>query len=375
MATSDERNPQTVERCRDATLPKEVVDPPILIPAEKACNFSAFNAEFFKRWLERGMQGHTKILSWVVLLSLGIAQPNRVSGEVHIGQGERAFAEPATGVQTNLESYSHPLGFIDDSPPDYLDLVVGQFGFYPLSRSTDSELCQWVRLRKPAPDRFVEQLRQEFEFKQRRIMTDFTVVNRGSLPPAQVRFPVSVSDLAGVNDFVSFQERFNRLPRHAVTPSGVAFVSPVGSEIGRHPGNESRGTIRGRDLALFNANLFRQPLRLARFRRVGITEAGTGLLPFSRIKISPDQKPEGRPFVLPKVSHRGRVAYGRLKEKWNNVVSMVGYVAEMGRNGARIPTITPRGNGFPSWKRFCRLNSRVNRSKIHGYALYRGGLA
>ena len=319
MTPRNERDPQAVKAGRDSALPEKVVYAPIFVPREPARYFSPFARQPRKRWFQAWVDGNGKILPWVCVAALGIANANAARLQVDILQRDFALGKPAAGVEADFKGDPHPVRLAAQFATKELDLLVREFRFYLGGFPGDAETCYRVAFAKLTADRLVDQLREEFDLQQGGVVADSPAVDRGGQSPAQKGVSVRVSDLPGVDNVLLSQKPFNGLPCGRVPALGFGSL-PVRRDVAGNPRIESRVVRSGAELALLNGCLLGKPLSLAGVAGVVVTQAGGLLNPLAAVEVAFPNLPERGAGMLSQVGHPARVTHRVLKATWIRVV-------------------------------------------------------
>jgi hypothetical protein len=351
MAAGNEGNAKRVKAGFDSSALKQVIDTAILLGGRHAGNLSPGFRESLQLWAQRRMNRNCKILSWIVLATFGIAQPNSSGCQVDVFHWDRALGKPASGVERNFKADPHPFWFPRQFRPNRSNLSICKLGFDLLSGATNAESSNRIGFCKLTSDRFINQLRKEFDFQQGGIVADRATMNLGSDAPADIRAAVGVLNLAGINDAVLVQESANSLPRHAVTPPGIAFAGPMGCEIAGNPREECRRIAWPAYSLFVNRSFVSEPLSFSGINRTVCAQASGFLNPRAGIKIAFPKVPERGSFVPANGRHRARVSQSLTNEKWKRVTYLWTGWMKTARNARENPTITLRGFVSPRSRR------------------------
>lgn len=311
VATGNEGDAQAVEAGLNPGLTKDVVDAPILVSGQRAGDFLAAGRYAFKRWGKSRVNRHREILTWIILFTLGIAQPQSSGCQVDIFNRDRALREPTPGIERNFKAGPHPSRLVHEFLPDLGNIIVSQLWFEFLRRPCNPEPGNGVGLGELASDGFVDELGEEFDLKQRRVVADFPTVHLSRHAPADIRPAMRVFDLARINDALLVQEGFNGLPRHSVTPFGIAFALPVSCDVAGYPCVECGGIGRATYPLLLNGRFVGHSLSFSGVGGIIGTQAGGFLNPFAGVEIASPEIPKWRSCVQPNVRHAAKVGHGR----------------------------------------------------------------
>lgn len=318
VTAGNEGDTEAVKAGIDSCTSKQRVNSTILITREIARRALAAIEKERQRRSKAGVNRHGKILSWIILLSLCISQPNSSACQVDIFHWDRALRKPAPSVERNLETSPHPFRLICELGPDFGNLGISQFWFHSLRRSSNPESGNRVGLGELSSDGFIDELGEEFYLKQGCVMDDFLSVDSGRQSPANVRPAMRVSHLPRVDDALLVQERSDGLPGDRIASSGVSLALPVGCDIAGHPRSESRGAGRPADSLFFDRGFIGQPLSFSGISGVVDSEAGGLFNPQTGVQIAPAEVPERGAFLLPQMRHSARVVQSRSFVKWIN---------------------------------------------------------
>lgn len=349
VASSDEGDAQAVKAGVNAAGSKEGINAPVFVSGQFAGDPPPAFFEALGELVKAVVKRHREKLSWVVLAALCIAQPDCASGQVNVLHRDLALGESAAGVKGDLERGSHPFRLAAQATSQLLNLGVGQFGFNRWRSPRYSKVGNGIGFGIFPSNAFVYELRQEFQFEERGVVTDFSAVNLAGHSPAKIRLSVRVFDLAWVDYSFAAQEEFYGLPSGSIAPSGFGCpILPVGSQVSGDPHLEC-WIVRDRPESAFLGRSFvGQPLSFARLV-LRISPQTSGLLaPDAGIQVAEPQEPERGANVSAKRGHAPVVSETLLIVKnikrvycgcaWEEMVSTV----------LRNSTITPRGIDFPS---------------------------
>lgn len=351
MATSNKGNSEAVETRLHSVLAKKGVYSSVLITAENAGRIIANCDRLLKKRHKRPVNRHGKILSWIALAALGITQTNSAGSKVNVAQGDLTLTKPAASVERNFKASPHPFGLPRQLSPQESNFIVSQFGLDLRCSAADTEPRDGVGLSVLTFDCFVEQLGQEFQFKESGVVADLFTMNSGCRPPLHVGRAMRVFNLPRINDALACQKKSQGVPGVRVAPLGVG-ISPMIREVRRNPQRKSWTFSRKSDLSFLRGVTVRQPLRLARLNAVAGLESSRLLVPCASIKITASDVPIRRTFVPSQVCHEhARVSVSLSCDKWNNTDSCWFPTVNQWSGPYQLATVTPRGKLFPSYNR------------------------
>lgn len=342
VKASNESHAQTVEAGVDAARRKERINTAILVAREIHRDLPMLSLERLEQWMKAGVNRNRKVFSRIVLIALCIAHPNRASGKVNIVQRDLALREAAASVKGNLECCSHPFRLVDQPSSQLLNLGVGQFRFNPWRSPRYSKVGNRIGFGIFPSNAFVYELRQEFQFEQRGVVTNFPAVNLVGHAPAKVRLAMRVFDLAWVDYSFATQEECYGLPSGSVPSRGFGCpVLPVGSEVAGNPGQKSWTGVDRADSVFLRGQLVGESLGFT-----GIGCPGRFLPPFAGIQIPVPDRPERRSSLLTNGRHAGDLPNATQGVKQNRMDSGGLTGRKMAADVVTKATITPRGTDF-----------------------------
>lgn len=310
VTAGNEGDAQRMKTRAYARISKNLVDAPVLVGIKHRGDISPGQLLDLKRWSKSWVNRYCEILTGIVLASLCIAQPNSSACQVDIFHWDRTLGKPASGVESDFKANPHPFGLICELGPNFSNLGVRQLRLNLLRGASNPQTSDWVGLGELASDGFVNELGEEFDLKQGRVVADFLSVDLGRQSPANIRPAMRVSDLPRVNDALLVQEGFNGLPSDCVTLSG--------SDVARYPSSESWGSERPANPLFFDTSFIGQPLSFSGIGGVVDSQAGGFLDPQTGIQIASAEIPKRGAFFLSEMSHSRRVVQSRSSVKWNN---------------------------------------------------------
>ena len=318
VGAGDERYSQAVETGINPTGLEHLINSAVLVLTKFACLGYTATFELKKQGRKFRVNRHGKILSRVILASFCIAQSNGASLQVNVLKRDGAFAEPATSVETDFKSYSHPLRLSSEFTPDYFDLVIRQFGLELLGSARDAKFCQRVTFGKLPADSFVEKMGEKLEFKQRRVVADLSTMNCGGYPPAHVSLTVSVFNLAGVKESLTGKECPDGLPCAVIpSPRVGGFGCVMRGDVAGNPNVECG--IDPNSASFLDAIFVSEPVSLSRV--TGRVDAQTGRMFFPRSNVvsTPNVPVGGTPMFAQRCQRLERVSTSLHFVKWNRV--------------------------------------------------------
>ncbi len=318
---------------------EQIIDASIFVSGESASDFRLLSPDSPEQGTQGRLYWYREILPGIRLTALCVFQLNRPISKIHVGNRDFALREPATSVQSDLESGSGPLGRIGKPAPEGFDLGVCQGGFNLLRGATNAELGNRVVLRKLTANRFAHNLREKLQFKQGGIMADASTVNGVVQSPSNKGRAVRVFELPGVDHVMGVEEQSQNGPRATVAPQRAGgFVGVVTADPRQNPNIEGGVAVTARCRSFLGRIFVSNPLGLP-----GIGCAGGMFNPLSRVGITAANIPKRGAGVLPDVSHAPRVHHSLSFEKDICGVSRGASVEKDGFPWAQIATITPRG--------------------------------
>lgn len=318
VTAGDEGDAQTVKARLDACFSEDGVEATIFIGGQRASSFHSTSFKHFERWLKSWVYWNGKILPWIILASLCIAQSNSSACQVDIFHWDRALRKPASGVERNFKAGPHPFRLVYELSPDRLDVIVAQLRFDSLRRPSNPESGNRIGLGELSSDGFVDELGEKFNLKQGCVVADFLSVHFGCQAPANIRPAMRVSDLPRVNDALLIQERSDGLPSDCIAPPGVSLALPVGCDIAGNPRSESWGSGWTAYPLLFNRSFIGQPLSFSGVGGVVDSEAGGFFHPQTGVQITSSEVPERGAFLLSQMGHAPTVVQSRSRVKGIN---------------------------------------------------------
>lgn len=125
--------------------------------------------------------------------------------EINLRHGQAGLAEPTTLMNGDLERDAHPLRLFDQMFPDRSDLSVSHGRLDPSTLSFNAEPETRIDSRPAAPDRFVHDEAQDFDFRQHGLPGPVRSI-------AKIIDDGEMADLGGADD-VGFGEEVSRIKR------------------------------------------------------------------------------------------------------------------------------------------------------------------
>lgn len=342
VAAGNEGHAQAVEASVNTELLKIFVDASVFITGKDARKLNTILRKFYKTWLKRWVKRNGKVLPWIVLASLCVSQAYGSVNEVDVFHWDRTLAKPASSVESDFKSYSHPFGLGFQSFSKFPNFIIRQLRLDPVGCSTDSEPCQWVSLGVAHPNRFVHQLRKEFEFKESRIVANLATVDMGCSSPCDVLPTVAVLDLSGMNDPFNGQKSFYGLPCDLVPLLRVA-VPPMSLDIRWYPCLECWACSWCAYPSLLGTGFIGQPLSLASIFGGVCSKPGRFLYPFASIKVAPFQEPVRGAWMGTNRCHMEEVSPRTDQLKQNPLVYLSLARTRLAQLKLTLSTITPQG--------------------------------
>ena len=351
VTAGHEGHAEGMETGVDSAFSNEPVNAAVLVARQLAGDRFSVAFHFFEDSPERRIKWHSEEFTRVALPTFRIDQREISIDEIDVLVFNLALIETATSVRAYQDATLNPFWFLATSGKQYPQLVISDLGFDLWGCARDPKAQEGIGFRVFPADRFIQQLRHEFEFEQRRVMSHLAVMHWCGLTPAKVGIAMRVPYLTGINDPLDAEERPNGVPgdRHP-TFSVPGAVRPMGTEIFGHPDDERGIVPQPSKLRFFDRGFLSNSLRLARF--VGCRCAQTsGLLhPPSGVHVASPNIPKRRARVAPDGSHTTTVSHGFTRLQWLAVVFRGFPWRILGKDVTSTPTITPRGKGFHRWK-------------------------
>lgn len=305
MAPRNERDSVTVKTVLlSKAVFNDAVNATIFIGTQFAGVFSPAFANPIKEWSQVRRDGNEKEFAGIVSVSFRVPESELPSLAVDVSNGNLRLRESASGVKTDFRADKHPFDFAHKSLFELINLLVIEFGFDPLWRSSDAEMLNRISLSESMPDSLMQELREELQFEEGCIVTYSASVNFRELTPLQVILSVTVSNLPRIND-VSFRKEHTQSLPCADVATARAFSLPVSVKVLRYPRKEGRTSPRLADSAFIRAGFVGYTLSLARLGRVIYAQAKRLLAPFARVQIAIAQLPEWRARNSSEIRHGG----------------------------------------------------------------------